>query len=451
MAITLTSSTPSNGSTDYFINKSVELIFNKAIATTSLTNSIFSILDIDSGTRVPLTITASPNDATKVILLPSVNLKNNTQYRVIIVGSDLGLGFNLTAQDADTLSTSITVEFSSGSTIYKIDTIVEKDTASLSLEGDIFLPTNVKALGYDFTIDKVRPKNNKHGVEPTLTGDNTVRFTFTKALLTGVSDYEDWVNINVFPLLDTTDYLASGQSLGQGSIPDYTVSVTGSDLLITFSHELPNNVGVQIDLLTDIESIDGEDYGGSMKYSINTALYPQIYGVETIKREVKELTTVYNDDYIGALLFKNTIWTWEKIGRNFTLDNVPFAAKQYVIYTTILDLMEDAEYTKYLLAGTKRQLGDLGVTIENLLGKVAMKVAKYQKAKEIAFESMIKGWQFRIGTSTLGYDNIASTINRLWYNVNYRYTDTRFSYSQDDYPSSNVSINRHARNNNPIW
>ncbi len=451
MAITLTSSTPSNGSTDYFINKSVELIFNKAIATTSLTNSIFSILDIDSGTRVPLTITASPNDATKVILLPSVNLKNNTQYRVIIVGSDLGLGFNLTAQDADTLSTSITVEFSSGSTIYKIDTIVEKDTASLSLEGDIFLPTNVKALGYDFTIDKVRPKNNKHGVEPTLTGDNTVRFTFTKALLTGVSDYEDWVNINVFPLLDTTDYLASGQSLGQGSIPDYTVSVTGADLLITFSHELPNNVGVQIDLLTDIESIDGEDYGGSMKYSINTALYPQIYGVETIKREVKELTTVYNDDYIGALLFKNTIWTWEKIGRNFTLDNVPFAAKQYVIYTTILDLMEDAEYTKYLLAGTKRQLGDLGVTIENLLGKVAMKVAKYQKAKEIAFESMIKGWQFRIGTSTLGYDNIASTINRLWYNVNYRYTDTRFSYSQDDYPSSNVSINRHARNNNPIW
>lgn len=451
MAITLTTSTPIHGSTDYFINKSVELTFNKAIATASLTNTIFSIVDTDSGTRVPLTVSASPNDSTKVILLPSTNLKNNTQYRVIILGSDMGLGLNLTAQDSDALVTTITVEFGTGSSIYKIDTTVEKEASSITLEGDMFLPTNVKALGYDFTLDKVRPKNNKHGVDTTLTGDNTVRFTFTKSLLTGVTDYEDWVNISVFPLLDTTDYLASGQSLGQGSIPSYTVSVTGSDLLVTFSHELPNNVGVQIDLLTDIESMDGEEYAGSMKYSINTALYPQIYGVETIKREVKELTTVYNDDYIGALLFKNTIWAWERVGRNFTLDNIPFAAKQYITYSTILDLMEDAEYTKYLLAGTKRQLGDLGVTIENLLGKVAMKVAKYQKAKEIAFESMIKGWQFRIGTSTLGYDTIASTINRLWYNVNYRYTDTRFSYSQDDYPSSNVSVNRHARNNNPIW
>jgi hypothetical protein len=451
MAITLTSSTPVHGSTDYFINKSVELIFNKAIDTTSLNNSVFSIIDIDSGTRLPLTVTASPNDPTKIILLPSTNLKNNTQYRVIVVGSDLGLGYALVAQDADTLSTSITVEFSSGTTVYKIDTTVEKETSSLTLEGDIFLPTNVKALGYDFTIDKVRPKNNKHGIATTLTGDNTIRFTFTKPLLTGLTDYEDWVDVSVFPLLDTTEYLASGQVLGQGSIPSYSVSVTGADLLVTFSHELPNNAGVQIDLLSDIESIDGDDYGGSMKYSINTALYPQVYGVEIIKREVKELTTVYNDDYIGAILFKNTIWSWERVGRNFTIDNIPFAAKQYIIYTTILDLMEDAEYTKYLLAGTKRQLGDLGVTIENLLGKVAMKVAKYQKAKEIAFESMIKGWQFRIGTSTLAYDSIASTINRLWYNVNHRYTDTRFSYSQDDYPSSNVSINRHARHNNPIW
>lgn len=450
MPITLVSSTPAEGETDFFINKSVELEFNKNIAYSSLTQNVFSIIDITAGTTIPLTITHSYSSAAKVKLQPSTSLRENTEYRVLIVGTDQGLGYSLVAEDAETLTNTLYFEFSTGDSVYQIDETTQKEAASLTLEGDLFLPTNVKALGYDFTISKVRPKNHKHGVPVTLTGDNTIRFTFNKALSTGM-DVDDIVDVNLFPLLNANDYLVSGSTLGSVTIPSYSVAVTGQDILVSFDAELPKNLGVQINLSSDIVSLEGDTYGGDMKYSINTELFPQIYGLETIKREVNDVADTYTDDYIGALLFKNTIWLWERVGRIYDIANMSFAAKQYVIYSTILDLMEDREYYKYVVAGTRRQLGDLNVSVDNIIGKVAMKVAKYQKLKDDAFESVIAGWQFRVGTSIAAYDNMAAMINRLWYDINGRYTDSRFNYYQSDIPAANLIPNRRARSNNPIW
>jgi len=450
MAITLLSSTPAQGSTDNFINKSIELTFSKAIATSSLVGSIFSLIEIDSGVIIPCTIGAGYVNSAKVVLSPSTYLKENTDYRIIVVGTDQALGYSLVAQDADTLTDTLTFDFSTGDSVYKIDSTVEKEAANLALEGDLFLPTNIKALGEDFTVDKVRPKNNKHGVSPSLAGDNTIQFTFTETLLTGV-DVTEWIDVNLFPLLNTASYLASGAQLGTFDIPAYSTYVSGQNLVVAFSGELPKNLGVQISLTKDITSSNGNVYGGQMNYSINTALYPEIYGIETIKREIREVYDTYTEDFIGALLFKNTIWSWEKVGRAFDLDNIPFPGKQYIIYSTILDLMEDAEYTKYLVAGTRRQLGDLGVSIDNIIGRVAMKVAKYQQLKETAYQSLLGNWQFRIGTSTAGYDDVAATINRLWYDINGRYTESRFSYYQGSEPAANIDLNRRARINNPYW
>ena len=451
MAISLLSSTPSNGDTDYFINKSIELTFSKGIASSSLSNNVFSLIDIATGTSVGLTVVASPSSSSTVILQLSSGLKENTEYRVIVVGSSVGLGYSLTADDDDTLTTSIVVQFATGDAVYSIDTSVQKEASNLTLEGELFLPTNVKALGYDFTINKVRPKNNTHSVPIDLTGDNTIRFTFSKPLYTGLVDFTEWIDVSTFPLLNTQDYLASGETMGAGTIPNYTVSITGADLLVSFDSNLPKNLGIQISFYDAIQSEDLDVYGGSMQYSINTALYPQIYGVETIKREVKEISDTFTEDYIGALLFKNTVWSWEKVGRSFNINSPTFAAKQYIMYSTILDLMEDREYYKYVVAGTRRQLGDLNVSVDNIIGRIAMKVAKYQKAKESAFESLVAGWQFKVGGSTLGYSEIASTVNRLWYDVNGRYTNTKFSYNQGDYPASNLTLNRRARSNNPFW
>lgn len=450
MAITLLSSTPAEGATDYYLNKSVELTFDKAIASSSLTDNVFSIIDIDSGTCVPLTISFGADSNARIILLPSTSFRENTQYRIIITGTSSGLGYTLTAADADTLATTLFIEFGTGTTVYKIDTTLEKEISNLTLEGDLFLPTNVKALGYDFTVSRVRPKNNLHAVSPTLTGDSNITFTFSKNLMSG-AEYDDWVEVDVFPLLNDVSYLASGTSFGEGTIPSYTVTGLSNQLIVQFSTELPKNVGVQINLLQDITSVDGDQYGGKLRYSINTELYPEVCGVNTIEREIREVVDVYPRDYIGALLFKNSIWLWEKLGRSFGLDSVPYAAKQYITYSTILDLMEDREYYKFVLAGTRRQLGDLGVSVDNIIGRIAMKVAKYKEAKDVALESLKKGWQFKVGTSIAAYSEMADQVNRLWYDINGRYTDSTYSYHQEDLPISNVAINRHARHNNPIW
>ena len=79
-----------------------------------------------------------------------------------------------------------------------------------------------------------------------------------------------------------------------------------------------------------------------------------------------------------------------------------------------------------------------------------MKVAKYQRLKEVALDSILKGWQFRIGVTTMGYLETAQMVNRLWYDVNGRYTDIRFSYHQNDVPAANSLLNRRARETNPL-
>jgi len=449
--VVFSSSTPSHGATDYFINKSIELTFDRALDTTTITSNVISLVDIASGSVVPSSVSVSSTDNKTVILLPSTSLKENAEFRILIIGSDMSLGYNLKGADASALTATVIIEFSTGDTVYQIDTTLEKQTSNLTLEGELFLPTNVKALGYDFTVDKIRPKNNKSGLDVTLTGDNTIRFTFTENLYTGSADYEEWIEVDTFPLLDTTDYLASGSVIGTGEIPNYTVSVTGSDLLVTFNTELPKNLGIQASLLDGIQSSDGDSYGGGLKYSITTKLYPEIYGVKTVAREVQEVADTFTDDYISALLFKNSIWAWEKVGRLFDIGSPSYAAKQFIVYSTILDLMEDTEYSKYVVAGTRRQLGDLNVSIDNIIGRTAMKVAKYKKAKDDAFEALVGGWQFKVGSMANTYNMAAGNINRLWWDVNGRYTDSKYVYKQDHLPVSNIWLNRRAKTNNPIW
>lgn len=450
------SSTPSDGTTDYFINKSLEVTFDEAVNAATLTDNVVSLYNLDTGAPTPIELKLKSTDSNTIVITPSSHLQENTNYRLVILGTDMGLGFNLSFSGGSNLATTVAIMFMTGDSVYSIDTTVEKEAASKTLEGDLFLPVNVKALGFDFTVSRVRPENHSYGVQTGLTGDNTINFKFNKALYTA-SGVTDWATVHVFSLLDDPAYYASGQVFNSTTnpvaVPDYSIQTANNDteLVIAFSGLLPNNAAIQVELNSNIRSTDGDLYGGNLLYSINTELFPATYGVETVKREVKPIAEFYNDDYIAATLFKNIIWLWEMSGRGFSLTDPTYPAKQYAIYSTILDLMEDKEYEKYVVAGTRRQLGDLNVSVDNLIGRQALKLNKYTKAKERAFETLHKGWQFKIGTTTAAYSDIASTINRLWYNVNGRYTHTMYRFDQRDIPASNTSLSRHAKTNNPIW
>ena len=451
MPLTLVSSNPVSASTDFYINKSVELTYNQAIDSTSLTDNVIFLIDLGTNQNVPVAIALKPTDSTVILVSPLVNLRENTSYRLIVTGLDQGMGYSLVAANDDTLTTTSVILFSTGDNVYQIDTTVQKQASNLTLEGDLFLPTNVKALGYDFTIASVRPKNHTHGISGSITGDRVVRFSFTKNLLTGAEvKYSDWASVNVYPLLNDTQYLAQNGVLSTAvPIPGHTVSVNNKDLLVTFQANLPQNVAVAIDLNSTITSSDNDEYGGAMQYVFNTQLSTPIYGPEMIKRELSSINDQLNDDYVGALLFKNTMFLWEKTGRTLSLSEYPFAAKRWVMLTTLLDIMEDKDYHKFVLGGTRRQLGDLNVSVDNPIGRLALKIARVQKERDLAFESLFKGWQFRtIAGSTRASSSFG---DRLWYDINNRYTDPNYKYYQWNYPVANVYMNRQAKTNNPFW
>jgi hypothetical protein len=450
MALIFVSSSPESGTSDFYINKSVELTYNQPIDKNSLTDNVIFLVDLASNQNVPVTIALKPSDTKVILLTPLVNLRENTNYRLIVSGVDQGLGYSLIADSTELLGTTTVVLFKTGDNVYHIDTTVEKQASNITLEGDLFLPTNVKALGYEFTVEKVRPKNHTHGVPISITGDNTIRFTFSKALMTGVS-YEDWADIKAYPLLQDSQYIGTGgwTGVGENPIPTPQVSVDGKDFIVTFNYTLPQNIAVTVDLNSSIQSIDGDEYGGAMNYIFNTELSTQVYGPEMVKRELISIGDQLYDDYIGALLFKNSIFLWEKTGRSLEFSSYPFAAKRWVLLSTLLDIMEDKDYHKFVLGGTRRQLGDLNVSIDNPIGRLALKIARVQKERDIAFESLFKGWQFK----SIAGATRASLFqgDRLWYDVNYRYTDTNYKFYQWNLPVANIYINRHAKTNNPFW
>lgn len=449
MALTLSSSTPSSGATDWFINKSIEVTFNKALDSDSLTDNVIFLYDSIESINVPVTIERKSTDSTTIVITPTVALKENNSYRLSILGTDSSIGVYLSAADADTLTTTIVITFSTGDNVYSIDSTIEKNASAVTLEGDIHLPVNVVAVGYEFTIDNVSPRNHSHG----LTGNTTgVYFTFTKNLLTG-QDVSQWATVDVYPILGDTAYIASGTTFDLGSstisIPDYSVVATGNRLEVRWNYPLPKNVAISVRLNDNIRSSDDDQYAGNMKYAVTTELYPSCMGPAAVKLELPALEGQINDDYIGSLLFKNSIFLWEKTGRGFDLSNLPFPVKKYILLSTVLDIIEDKDYRKFIVAGTRRQLGDLNVSVDNLIGRVALKVSKLKAEQEIALNTIFSGWQFRKMAYVTSDSEFLGT--RLWYNVNSVYTDPSYKYFQTEVPGSNVIVNRQAKTNNPVW
>lgn len=451
MAISLISSTPAHGSTDFHINRSIELEFNKAISSSSLTKNVISLTDLDTGEVVPVSLSLNPTNSAVVFLMTDYHLKENTTFRLLVVGTDKSLGYSLVAQDSDTLDDTVRIEFSTGDSVFDIDTTLEKQASTLTQEGDLFLPTNVEALGYEFTIEHVRPRNHKHGVPTTLNGDNQVAFKFSKNLKTGEPSYDTWAEVNAYPLISEY-YLATGETLnkdsGNISIPDYGIDVSGEYLNVSFSGELPKNVGIDIELNSDIISVDGDQYGGEMRYIVNTTIYPNLVPTEIVRREVQSINVDFWDDYIGTMILKNSIGMLEMNLGGTDHNKHKFAKYNFILYATVIDLIEDKDLHKFVLAGTRRQLGDLNTSVDSLSGRVALKLARAEKMKQGAIDTLMPGWQINTGSYD-SLNSIRSTMNRLWYDISGRYTRPEFKYKQDNVPLSNSPLNRRAKTNNP--
>jgi len=432
----LSSSTPAEGATDVYINIPLDITFTDDILESSVSSTSVLLEDVGANDLVPISVELI--ESNKIRISPIGSLPEDTLWKISFPGTDIAISASYVIQGlagtSEALEDTITITFRTGSRTYIDDTSIDKDAADLSLEGDLNLPIHVKALG-DLALDYVVPKNNSYDVAV----DTTIVFTFNQVLSTG--DFtQNWLNVDIYPMLDSTAYLASGDTLGSGSIPDYGVTHSDKTLTVTFSGYLPQNAGIEITLDDSITDVDGSEYGpNNYKYSITTDRYPSVSGIHVIHRELKAISDELTNDYIAATLLSSTIRYLNSF-RNPDIDS--HLALRWITARSVVDILDDKELEKAVVAGTRRQLGDMSVSVDPIIGLLALKHKRALDELDNISKTICK-------VTAVNYSLEAqvgiSRTPRLWFGVNQKLIEARFVYWQPDIPASNIALNRGAK------
>lgn len=457
------SSDPANGATNVFLNKSLKVKFENALLASTVAESNVSLTDVTSNRYVEGAVNYDSSNK-QIIFSPANNLVFDTVYRLSIIGTDLAIGTPIQASDGTSLASTIDIQFTTGRDVYTPDTTVAKTSDQKSREGDLDLPANIGVLGTDFTVDDFNPDNHSFGISPSTTGFSII---FSKPLSTGEFS-ENQVSVTFWSLMDDDDYLAAtvdggtvfkfDASADQSSYfadPSYSVSATGAVVNITLTTgNLCYNQLVEVTVDKDIRSASGDTYANEdIVWQFATQVTPSPVGIRTVVREVPSAMNDLYADYIGALMFKNTILCYERTAKKFSLTGtIPKALRQYVMYQTIVDIIEDLMLNKELQAGVRRQIGDFMVDVNaGVIGKEPIKLARARKAAEKALMTILRDAGVRVGWKGRLTDPYTDIPNRLWWGINGRLVDRRFRTYQPNLPASNVATKRKAEVPPAFW
>jgi hypothetical protein len=434
--LVIESSDPTDGDSDVFVNVALDVVFTTDVLSSTVSSTSVTLTNAGSLSILSADVELVSSDTIRIT--PYGSLAEDTTYKIRFPGTDIALSDDYVLKDAldgDALIGTLTVTFTTGSRSYIDQTDVDKDATDLSLEGDLSLPVHVKALG-NFAISDATPNNHSYDVVV----DTPLTLVFNQPLATG-SFEQSWLEIDVFPILDDEAWLASGDAYG-GSIPGYVVAASGSTLTVSFSGDLPQNVGVQVQVSPDVLASGGNEYGpNDYLLSFSTDRYPEISGVHVIRREIKAAADELNDDYIASVLFSKTVEAESKFG----IDAVPhISLVKWVVNSTIVDILDDVELEKAIVAGTRRQLGDMNISIDPVIGKLSLKHARAQKKIDDATKSLLGKKMIAMHYRTDFREGL-SRPSRMWYGVSGKIRDTRFITHQGNHPASNTSTNREAK------
>lgn len=447
----LSTSSPLDGAVDVFVNLPLTATFTAALDADSVTENSVILLDVGSGQIVDVEVDYLPSTNT-VRVTPIGSLADNTVYKLRFPGTDISINNNFVIKDAgsgDLLANTIDITFTTGSKVFIDDTSVDKDYEDYVNEGDLRLPANVKVLGY-LAVESTTPKNHAADVPTTIDGSNRVAIQFNKPL-SGALVSSDWVSVDVYPVLDNDQYIASGTVLGSGTIPTVS-SVSGSSetLYVQFSDELPKNVGVEVTLSEQITADDGAQLGeNNFKLSFTTDRFPKVAGIHVVKKELNAIAEVLNDDYIAALLLSATVQALYRFG--LTTDEITSDYRYYkwVLLKTLLEILDDQELEKAIVAGTRRQLGSLNVSVDAIIGQAALKRQRVKDDLDNTDDGIRKNAALiKVYTETF---IMSEYPDRLWHGVAGKLLDARWKTYQPDIPAANLAINRQAKTPPTYW
>ncbi len=450
----LASSDPTNTAESVYLNVPIKATFSGELVASSVNSQTVALTDTSSNRFVfgELTYTSGTRE---VIFYPENYLSPDTRYRFSFLGTGDAIDGTIqsTGTSGDLLNT-ISIIFRTGRELYVVSSGELKSSYTKSLEGDIDLPVNIGVIGSAFTVSKYSPKINSAEVS---TDTTEIYIDFSKPLATG-SFSQDWFSVNVEPLVDdcyiakeidgTITLKQDNSSHANFNDPTFSGSISGSRLTISLvSGAFCYNQFVEVTLSNEITSEDGDELGNQDIYwGFATELYPNILTLSFLKRMASSVFTyldMYTDLYLVSKILYYTMYAWEASCKRYQLSDLPKSFRNYAMWSTVIDILEDIDLKKAMQAGISRQLGDFLVELNPAaIGKMGVALARAQRDKELAMATIKKD----SNVSIFLVNSVLFNLNpdRLWHGANGKFVSYKFKYWQPDLPASNFGLERMA-------
>ena len=149
------------------------------------------------------------------------------------------------------------------------------------------------------------------------------------------------------------------------STDEFVFSINGNKLTITPKETIPNNTEVVITLSSNIRAADNTTLVND-EVIYYTTVYSPVYTTPTIIRLTEGLSPWINDvsdDTIWRTILKNTLrcnTLWRDGRYKINKKNPSWCAREFVLYSTVLDLMTHLLMNLINMAGSKK-LADLSI------------------------------------------------------------------------------------------
>jgi len=410
-APTIVSTSPADDETNVKINTTITVVFSEAVDSTTITANTIKLQHANTNLREFARLEVS-DDGETLTIFPNSVFDKNEEYILTIIGVDSGLTYYVKSGTGHGLASTVYINFTAGDDVETYSG--EKSDEVQEREGDLVLPADIQVVpGERLEIIDTYPYHNSAGLPLTL---ETISIKFSGPIDPGEFT-TDWVDVSFYPLMDMADYLAvdTGDDVIQFSFddpdgvdfdyPSGTLSVTGEYIYWTRTpgETFPYNTEIEVIFSPEIQDTYGNTLTERRRILFTTEAYPVFTGVRAVLRELPLLPDNMEEykALIYAMIFRNSLRAWQITGNS----DVPAKAYQYLTqYTlaaTALDILDDAEIPKSILAGQRKSLGDFYIAYDaNAVGKEGLKYKRLKKKLEEAkfalrnarfFRGVVKG------------------------------------------------------------
>lgn len=445
-APTVVTVSPAALESNVYLNKRIVVTWSEAIDSDSINDNTARLTHSATNTRVWMKWSLS-DDGITLTLIPKVQLDAEETYVLTLIGSDQGLSFYIESGTSDALVTTERITFTTGNDIEAYSG--EKTDLTSQREGDLILPADLQVVpGRRLEVSATTPQHHGTGLSPSLS-QIAVQFS---ADLSGDLLEDTWLEVNMYPLMGYTEYMAhaSGESYvfsitdpintdGEAYEfvePTGVLESEGAYLVWTrdtgeADNIFPMNTEVEVIISRDVQDVWGNTLQEDRRFVFTMTATPMFDSVRGIERELPTLPEELDRDLLYALIWKYSIEVWQMLNCSNPPTKAYHYIRKFVHASVCLDILDNAELPKTILAGQKKILGDFQVQYDSKVGLMGL---KYKRLKEELEKAKLALTGRRMGPKVAVRG--ASFDRPVWHNRTWRQSA---EYNTSNYPGMPIT------------